>query len=695
MSGDHRFTLGRTPVPAAEESTQAPQQVGLDWILRFSPNLADGTPDQARFREMISHENVSLTEVVGWLSEASAGTTPAHRAAFQDLVNAMVRVIGAEIEFGTYTKTPGQAPYPFDGLWSLGSCTFGVSIQPDPVAQLDWNTLAAGADTFRSQFGIAEDAFGILLVLGKGCSAEFEASVSDSRFASRVRFVTLDSLLEMGAMVRDQLMSLEELGRLLKPRRLLYAVEMLSLIESFLSGREVAAPAPAPAAAPAPAPAPAPPPAPAPAEQFPPAVSAPAPASSEPLAAPEFVAPPSIPEPEPVPPPPPLAPEPPAPEVAPAVVAAVEVAQPMDLTPPPAPPVEVAQPMDLSPPPDPAPPPPVPEVVAPVDVPPPADEFGFDAPPPAAGEFDLPVSDDPLAGFGEPPPAPPPPPPSDPAGFGAPGAPLEGVPGEISEPAPAIEEDPLAMLRSKAEGAEVAVDPFGDGPESVSDVPFSSDVSGSPPPPPEAAAPSAGADPTPDEIPALEAQAEADPSDLGNLVRLGLAYKAAERFDEALIPVKQVVKDATDHVEANMALGRIYFARKEYPKAALSFEVVLNKERGNVSARTFLGDVYAAQEKHNRALKAYLKAVEDGGDGDARLHQRLGETYQAMEKPEEALQHLERAVELDSGNSEAYHKLGLLYMDQRDTDKAKAAFQRGLELDPDNISLRTYVENLG
>jgi hypothetical protein len=345
MSGDHRFTLGRTPVPAPEESSQAPQQVGLDWILRFSPNLADGTADQARFREMISHENVSLTEVVGWLSEASAGTTPAHRAAFQDLVNAMVRVIGAEIEFGTYTKTPGQAPYPFDGLWSLGSCTFGVSIQPDPVAQLDWNSLAAGADTFRGQFQIAEDAFGILLVLGKGCSAEFEASVSDSRFASRVRFVTLDSLLEMAAMVRDQLMSLDELGRLLKPRRLLYAVEMLSLIDSFLSGREVpvaAASMPAPAPAPAPAayepfPASVPTPAPAAVEQFPPAVSAPAPAASEPLAAPEFVAPPSIPEPEPVPPPPPLAPEPPPPEAMPPMEPAVEVAQPMDLAPPPGP----------------------------------------------------------------------------------------------------------------------------------------------------------------------------------------------------------------------------------------------------------------------------------------------------------------------------------------------------------------------
>lgn len=216
-----------------------------------------------------------------------------------------------------------------------------------------------------------------------------------------------------------------------------------------------------------------------------------------------------------------------------------------------------------------------------------------------------------------------------------------------------------------------------------------------PVPPPMAAVPSAlGTGSSGTNLAALEQEAAASPHDLNLQVQLGHAYREAGRLQEALVPIKRVVKEATDHVQANLAMGRIYFEMKEYPKAALSFEVVLNKERSNIQARLALGDVYYAQEKHGRALKAYQKALEEPGDASAEVHLRMARTLAAMGRSAESFPHLQQAMDLDRGNVEVYLELGNHYLDAKQPQKALDVFRQGLQLDPGNIKLRTYVDNL-
>jgi tetratricopeptide (TPR) repeat protein len=206
--------------------------------------------------------------------------------------------------------------------------------------------------------------------------------------------------------------------------------------------------------------------------------------------------------------------------------------------------------------------------------------------------------------------------------------------------------------------------------------------------------PQASGSPGEADISALEQQVAGSPHDLAAMVKLADAYRVAGRLQEALVPIKNVVKEASDHVQANLAMGRIYFEMKEYPKAALSFEVVLNKERSNVQARLALGDVYLAQEKYSRALKAFQKAAEEGGDSAPEVHIRLARTLSSMDRASEAFPHLQKAVELDQGNVEAYLELGNHYLDAKQPQEALEVFRKGLALDPNNIKLRTYVDNL-
>ncbi len=53
-----------------------------------------------------------------------------------------------------------------------------------------------------------------------------------------------------------------------------------------------------------------------------------------------------------------------------------------------------------------------------------------------------------------------------------------------------------------------------------------------------------------------------------------------------------------------------------------------------------------------------------------------------------ALRDLQRAVELDDGNSEAHNALGVLYQRVDDFDKADASFRKALSVKPDNYGAR-------
>jgi type IV pilus assembly protein PilF len=59
-----------------------------------------------------------------------------------------------------------------------------------------------------------------------------------------------------------------------------------------------------------------------------------------------------------------------------------------------------------------------------------------------------------------------------------------------------------------------------------------------------------------------------------------------------------------------------------------------------------------------------------------------------------ALQDLKRAVELDSGNSEAYNALGVLYQRLDDSANAEASFKSALSLKPDNFAARNNYGRL-
>ena len=77
-----------------------------------------------------------------------------------------------------------------------------------------------------------------------------------------------------------------------------------------------------------------------------------------------------------------------------------------------------------------------------------------------------------------------------------------------------------------------------------------------------------------------------------------------------------------------------------------------------------------------------------GGLSASQVFVEKGVRYMEDGHYEVALRDLQRALELDSGNSEAHNALGVLYQRVDDFEKADASFRKALSLKPDNYGAR-------
>ena len=72
----------------------------------------------------------------------------------------------------------------------------------------------------------------------------------------------------------------------------------------------------------------------------------------------------------------------------------------------------------------------------------------------------------------------------------------------------------------------------------------------------------------------------------------------------------------------------------------------------------------------------------------ADIHLQLGIRYLGMDRLSFAKEHLEKAVELDSGNAEALNALAFLYEKLRQPEKADELYEDALDAAPDDLSVQ-------
>jgi Flp pilus assembly protein TadD len=110
---------------------------------------------------------------------------------------------------------------------------------------------------------------------------------------------------------------------------------------------------------------------------------------------------------------------------------------------------------------------------------------------------------------------------------------------------------------------------------------------------------------------------------------------------------------------------------------------VLELQPGHLEARLGLGLARRAQGDAEGAVAELLRVLPQKAD-DPQLHVALGDLYRRLRQPQAAVTHLSEAARLAPHDAGIQFQLGLALADSGDLDRAMAAFQRTVELRPDD-----------
>ncbi|RMF08209.1 MAG: tetratricopeptide repeat protein, partial [Candidatus Neomarinimicrobiota bacterium] len=215
----------------------------------------------------------------------------------------------------------------------------------------------------------------------------------------------------------------------------------------------------------------------------------------------------------------------------------------------------------------------------------------------------------------------------------------------------------------------------------------------------------------------------------------GVALEKEGAADEAKIAYQQAIKMDRTNVEAHRALANLYFELGKYVYAALSYGDITELEPSNQEAYYLEGLSYYKAHEWGKAAEAwealrqvnpqhallkimlpqtyYVLAVEYNRNGEAALGRTafdkamklnpntyswlpeamrtLGEYYREKKLYKESLAAYQEVVELRPKDANAYLGMGITYWKMGESQLARAAWDRSLELNPDNNEARGWL----
>jgi tetratricopeptide (TPR) repeat protein len=207
----------------------------------------------------------------------------------------------------------------------------------------------------------------------------------------------------------------------------------------------------------------------------------------------------------------------------------------------------------------------------------------------------------------------------------------------------------------------------------------------------------------------------------------------AEKRKQAEIARKAALAEA---IQLDFDQGINFFKSGKYPQAADSFQRVVEADANQVSAWSNLGSCYSKMNQHDKALEAYDRAIELDPQNPKHyrmkgsIYSALGDTEKAQEqyakassigetgdrheaavgfynmgityinegKLRDALEALQKAVEMDPTHAESHYQLGLTFLGMNDVTKAVETLRKYVEIAPnsENASVaKELIKELG
>jgi tetratricopeptide (TPR) repeat protein len=163
--------------------------------------------------------------------------------------------------------------------------------------------------------------------------------------------------------------------------------------------------------------------------------------------------------------------------------------------------------------------------------------------------------------------------------------------------------------------------------------------------------------------------------------RLANAYMAGGELGSAAYNYKAALKLMPNLVACWCNLGNVQLQTGQAQHAISLYLQALELDPAHWPSRTNLVQALLATNQHLVA-KALLLELIDESPHDGRLLHDLGKACFALTEPDQALQHFEEAVAINSGDADSLYWIGGLHQSLGRVEAARAAYLRAAQLQP-------------
>jgi tetratricopeptide (TPR) repeat protein len=174
---------------------------------------------------------------------------------------------------------------------------------------------------------------------------------------------------------------------------------------------------------------------------------------------------------------------------------------------------------------------------------------------------------------------------------------------------------------------------------------------------------------------------------------LGKLYFSMNRFDAAELELLEAQRLAPDDSETAVTLAFTYLRQKQLAKAQKIFAALLQQHGESPQIHIMFGAAYRETEYVNEAVTEFKRAVALNA-GYPRLHYYMALAYLSQEGSHaipQALAELADEIRRHPNEYSAYYLAGLIYVQQRELEKAVPYLEKAASLEPTNPDALLYL----
>lgn len=176
-----------------------------------------------------------------------------------------------------------------------------------------------------------------------------------------------------------------------------------------------------------------------------------------------------------------------------------------------------------------------------------------------------------------------------------------------------------------------------------------------------------------------------DPDDARGHFQLGKAHLSTGEFREAYARFLKCIQIDPAFAEARVQLGKLYLMARQYDKAREQAEAALAGESPCPEGRLLMSMIHMAQNRPNDALKEAQEAVNAAPKSiDALLH--LAAAHAFAKDLTGAKQAVQRAIIQDPQAAAPHLALARIYISEKNFAAAEAALIKAAEIDPGDVN---------